>query len=294
SAQYRDDDEWECTREQTVEDIARVVVEHEEAREGHDSRSDGSADGALLEILHHLVVGESTSVPDEVYRGEVRAHRDREDPPEERGGVDPAAPDIAARSTGWDAAGRDRARDTAHEERNEERRHRERSSEVSLTRGARDFFAEREARAAQHDAECRERQRDEQRERDRLECFGEPGPQDDEDKDQPDVVRFPDRADGVVHDGAGLGAAFGVAGEEVPEPGAEVGAAEERVSRDAEHEDDRDDIVHQTGTVSRSDSPSVGIGRGSYGPPTSVTPCRARKRRLIIRNTRIKVVPSPM
>ena len=92
-------------------------------------------------------------------------------------------------------------------------------------------LAEREARAAQHDAEGGDRERHEQRERDRRVGLGEARPQHDEAEDQPDVVGLPHRADRVVDHLAGPLAALGAAGDQVPEAGAEVGAAEDRRRR---------------------------------------------------------------
>ena len=68
---------------------------------------------------------------------------------------------------------------------------------------------------------------------------GKHGPEHDEDEDQPDVVRLPDRADRVVDELPRSRAALGPAGDEIPEPGAEVGAAEQRVGDHADEQDDR-------------------------------------------------------
>ena len=69
------------------------------------------------------------------------------------------------------------------------------------------------------------------------------GPQHDEAEDQPDVVRFPHRADRVVDDARAAAAPRSAPPAiEVPEPGAEVGAAEQRVRGDAEEQDDGDDV----------------------------------------------------
>ena len=59
-------------------------------------------------------------------------------------------------------------------------------------------LVEREPRAAQHDAERGQAERDEERREDRLERRREPRPEDDEHEDQPDVVGLPDRADRPV------------------------------------------------------------------------------------------------
>ena len=58
-------------------------------------------------------------------------------------------------------------------------------------------------------------------------------------EDQPDVVGLPHRADRVVDDRrAGVRPRSAPPAIEVPEPGAEVGAAEDRVGGDADEQDD--------------------------------------------------------
>ena len=132
-------------------------------------------------------------------------------------------------------------------------------------------------------------------ERDRRERLGEAGPEDDEREDQPDVVGLPDRPDRVVDDGARTLAALGAAGGEVPEAGAEVGAAEHRVGDDADEQHDGDRVGHPTGSCSsalgrpaigsRRAVRHVGLGLSSAG--------RSRQRRLIRRRTRTSVTPTP-
>ena len=104
-------------------------------------------------------------------------------------------------------------------------------------------------------------ERDEQRQRDRGVGLGEAGPQHDEDEDQPDVVGLPDRSDRVVDDLAGTLAAVGAAGDEVPEPGAEVGAAEHGVGGDGEEQHDGDGVAHR-----RAISSGCGLGGRRTGP----------------------------
>ena len=82
---------------------------------------------------------------------------------------------------------------------------------------------------AQHDAERRDGEGHEQRERDRRVGLGEARPEHHEAEDQPHVVGLPHGPDRVVDHPAGTITAVGAAGDEVPEPGAEVGAAEDRV-----------------------------------------------------------------
>ena len=67
----------------------------------------------------------------------------------------------------------------------------------------------------------------------------EAGPHHDQHEDQPDVVGLPDRADRVLDQRPLLRAAPGPAGHQVPEPGAEVGPAEQRVGGHADPQDGR-------------------------------------------------------
>ena len=73
-------------------------------------------------------------------------------------------------------------------------------------------------------------------------------PEEHQDVDQPDVVRLPHRADAAVDLGPQVGAAAGVAGEQVPHPAAEVGAAEERVG---DHADEHEHGAATIGDASR-------------------------------------------
>ena len=105
-----------------------------------------------------------------------------------------------------------------------------------------DHLAEGEARPAQDDPDRRERERDVEGGHHRGERLGEAGPEEDEDEDQPDVVRLPDRRDRAldpVADRLGVGRA---AGEELPEPRTEVGAAEDGVEGRPEQQDRGDGL----------------------------------------------------
>ena len=125
-------------------------------------------------------------------------------------------------------------------------------------------------------------------------ALGEAGPQHDEAEDQPDVVGLPHRPDRVRDDARGPRTALGAAGDEVPEAGAEVGAAEERVGGDADHQDHRDDVgssdrlplVRTAGRPARSGGPygHLGLGLGLAG---------SRQRRLIRRRISTRVTPTP-
>ena len=243
------------------------------------------------EVLDHRFLPEPAGVPDHVDGREVRAHGDREHPAEDGRRVDPAVPGIAGHASGGHPTGGDGTGDRAQAEGHEHGRRGERRPEVPLARRARHLLAEGEARPAEDDSERSDRQRDEQRERDRRERLGEGGPQHDETEDQPDVVRLPHRADGVADHRARHLPALGAARGEVPEPGAEVGAAEQRVRGDPHHEDDRDDIAHGTSSFGAG---GAGVGRGPYGPPSSDSTSPSRNRLLISRSTSTRVTPTPM
>ena len=107
-----------------------------------------------------------------------------------------------------------------------------------------------------------ERQRHEQRQGDRREGLGEPRPQHDEAEDQPDVIGLPHRSDRVVDHLPGALAGGWTPGDEIPEAGAEVGAAEDGVGGDAGEQQGGDGLSHQTATSSCSGASAS----GSRGP----------------------------
>ena len=82
-------------------------------------------------------------------------------------------------------------------------------------------------------------ERDGERRGDRAEGDRVGRPADDEHEDQPDVVGLPDRAHRVVGVLAQRPVALAAAAEQLPEAGAEVGAAEHRVGGQAEADQDR-------------------------------------------------------
>jgi len=92
-----------------------------------------------------------------------------------------------------------------------------------------DGFAERERRPAGDDADRDQGERDVEGGSDGREQWRERGPDDDEDEDQPDVVGLPDRPDRVLDECAAGPTVLRVAGNQVPEPGAEVGPAQQGV-----------------------------------------------------------------
>ena len=82
--------------------------------------------------------------------------------------------------------------------------------------------------------------------------------------------------------------------DEVPEPGAEVGAAEQRVGGDAEHQDDGDDVAHGVGAPRCSAVTASGLAAGRTGRRARPrSPC-SRNRRLMARSTSTSVTATPM
>ena len=92
--------------------------------------------------------------------------------------------------------------------------------------------AEGERRAAQHDADQHQRERNVQHDAEPREHRREAGEREHDRQDQPDVVGLPDRPDGVA-DHLALAVAPRPAGEQVPHAAAEVGAAEQHVGVEA-------------------------------------------------------------
>ena len=117
-----------------------------------------------------------------------------------------------------------------------------------------DRLPERETRAAQHNPEGRESQRHEEGQRDRRVRLREGGPQDHEDEDQPDVVGFPYRPDGMLDRGARMRTSLRPAGGQVPESGAEVGTAEDRVRDNGQQQHYGDGRAHPTVSSAFADS----------------------------------------
>ena len=293
AAQRGDDHERQRARREAVEHVDGVVVEHEDPGERDHARPRSPAPTARRRKYSTMSASaEPAGVPHQVDRGEVRAHRDREHAAEDRGGVDPARPRIAGLAARGDPARRDRAGHRAHAERarspttiaNAAPKLRWLDVRVTSLRNAK-------LEPAEHDAERGERQRHEQRERDRRERLGERGPQHDEAEDEPDVVRLPHRADRVGDHRTRPRAPLGAAGEEVPEPGAEVGAAEERVRGDRRTTGSPRPrrSRHDRLASSRRRARAVRTAGVELRPAASPS----RQRRLIWRSTRTSVTPSP-
>ena len=209
---------------------------------------------------------EAVRVPDEVHRRQVRAHGDREQPADDRRGVDPTRPRVAGLAAGRDPAGRDRARDRAHAVRARApttsanaapklRRSRVRNTALRNAKlDPRSTIPSAASVSGTNSVSVIDANASENA-----------GPQHDEAEDQPDVVRLPHRADRVVDQRARPFAPLGAAGDEVPEPGAEVGAAEERVRGDAEEQ-------HHGGRVRRFIRPAPPRGVSSPRMPGSLGP----------------------
>ena len=88
-------------------------------------------------------------------------------------------------------------------------------------------------------------------------------------------------------------APLGAAGDEIPEPGAEVGAAEERVRGDPDHQDHRHHVAHGTSSFWRGRRWEPGAGRRAPPVVDLLLRSLSRQRRLIWRSTSTSVTPSP-
>ncbi len=167
-------------------------------------------------------------------------HRERTADPRRR--PRPARPQVAVAVGGYPTAG-DRAGDHPEEEWCDHRRRREHDAVHPGLAERGGELTERERSAAQHDAEPDEEPGDEQRRHDRGERLGECRPEEDEDVDEPHVVRLPHGTDRLVDLMAEVGATLGVTGGQVPEPAPEVGAAEQGIGDHADEQQDGDQVT---------------------------------------------------
>ena len=186
------------------------------------------------EIALELRIAEAARVADEEHSGEIRAGRDEEHADQERDADSASSsPDRPSRCRSARAPTRPRPATVPMKNGvSTEESAKAASASRRPERPARDPM-EGESRAAQHDPERGQAERDEQGRHDRREGLGERRPEHHEDEDQPHVVRLPDRPDRPGDQGSRALAALAAPGHQGPEPGAEVGAAEDRVERDA-------------------------------------------------------------
>ena len=201
-----------------------------------DAGRDGGRQRSGGEVALEVGGTGAAGVADEEHRRQVRGRGDEERPDQQRERIQPARDGIAGGVADGHPARRDGADHGAHEERREQRREAEEALGEPTALESSRRLVEREPGAPQHDAERGEAERDEQRGEDRLERGRERRPEHHEDEDQPDVVGLPDRADRPVDQLARAPAAVAAAGDQAPEPGPEVRAAEHRVRRQADPE----------------------------------------------------------
>ena len=135
-------------------------------------------------------------------------------------------------------------------------------------------------------------ERDEQGQRDRREDLRKAGPEHDQAEDQPHVVGLPHWSDRVVDHVAGTFATLSATRHQVPEPGAEVGSAEDRVGHDGGEQQDGNGRAHDTEISSCGGAGWMGV-LGPYGTSSSAS-SRSRKRLLIWRKMSTVVTPIPM
>src|SRR5256884_8084180 len=151
------------------------------------------------------------------------------------------------------ALGGDRADHGAERERRQHRREREDGVDPALLTGSPGSRTQGVGAPAHDDPDAGDEERDRERRRDRAEGGRVGGPDDGEDEDQPDVVGLPDgrhRMMGLVANLVGLLAS---ARDELPEAGAEGGAAEHGVEREPHEREPEWYLVemHQTGVLER-------------------------------------------
>ncbi len=130
-------------------------------------------------------------------------------------------------------------------------------------------FAEDERRAAQHDAQQHRRQRNVQRGHHGRERCRPGGEQEHDDEDEPDVVRFPNRADGFGDEvAAAAGARAG--GEHVPDARAKIRAAHQRVEDERDEGDKGDEVFksHEFSPPSPARFGETGASTGTRASPT--------------------------
>src|SRR4051812_28987496 len=228
AAEEREHHQRQALAGEAVEDVASFVVEGNEAGDGEGAGDHGGGEGATLEVALHLLVAGAPGVAHEEDGGEVGAAGDEHRPDQQRQRLDPAGEGVAV-ACGGGGGGGARPAHRAHEERGDQRGDREGRPHRPPLPQADQRLAEGEAGTAQDDPQRRQRDRHVQGGEDRAEGRGEGGPEDDEDEDQPDVVRLPDGGERALDRVPRPLAALGSPRDEVPEAAAEVGAAEERV-----------------------------------------------------------------
>jgi hypothetical protein len=178
---------------------------------------------------------------------QVSGERDREHTDNNRRRVEPTGHHIARRVAKRNAARSDSAQRRAEEKRRQDRGHREHRAEQPLPRQALCLVAEREPRSTQDDAQGRDAERNRQRSHDGGESRAERRPQQDQAEDQPHVVDLPHRSDRAIDEHARPRSSARVTGNEVPEAGSRVGAAEDGVEGHGHQEHRGHDIgqAHQ-------------------------------------------------
>jgi hypothetical protein len=237
----RDDDRAEAPAAgQPVPDRPRVIADDEQPRHRDRARRDAHPERAHAERLCQRPLAEPHRVGRQVHRGQVRGDGHGKHAHEERRPVHPARERVALRVADRHAARGDAADRGAEGERDDDRREREHQVDrAQLAPGPRPD-AQSVGGAAQDDPDRRDEERHRERRHDRGERRRVARPADDEHEDQPDVIRLPDRPHGVVRVVAhGLPALVARAGQQRPEPCAEVGAAEHAVRRQAGDDQDQ-------------------------------------------------------
>ena len=231
---------------EAVEERPSIVANDQEAREGERAGHDRGEQRTRPKIVLECRLAESLRIGGEVDGAQIARRRDRERTDEDGGRIQPARDEVASRVADGDTTGGDGADDGAEGEGRQDRREREDPLDGSLRWLSVELPPQGVGRPTQDDADRGDEQRHGERGHDRAEGDRIGGPADDEDEDQPDVIRLPDGAHRVPCMVARRRRTrASTAGEQDPEAGAEVRTREHGVSGEAdEDQDDRDLSEH--------------------------------------------------
>ena len=210
-------------------DARRAREARREREERDDADDDARRERPRAEVVRELGVSRLVR---EVHGGEEREERERVHADDDRERREPRREEAARDDAALDAdvARRDRAHEVTEDDGRGDAGKREEEAPAPLLRVAAEVVrAEGERRAAEHDADEEQRDRDVERDRDRRKRCGKRGKKENDAEDQPDVVRLPDRAEGLLDERRAARRLHGQRREEIPDAAAEVGAGDEHV-----------------------------------------------------------------
>jgi hypothetical protein len=243
--------------------VPGVGAEHGQSGERHRQHRGAGHHGPPPEVDDEVRLAEPAGVAGEEHGRDERRRRDREHTEQQGRRVEPRGHRVAGAVADRDATGGDAADRRGEEERRDDRGQPEHPSVPPPAAGLQGGLAQGEADAAQDDPEAAEDHGDPGGGDHGFEHRGEPGPGDDQDEDQPDVVGLPDRGHGAVHQRPRPGSPVPVAGGEVPEAGAEVGTARAGVGGHRQQEDQRHHVGAGHGATLSGSVSGAAVSRAS-------------------------------